>query len=71
VRGRGVSFATVFGRGGGIIAPYVGGYLLSAHTPLQRLMIFAALPCSITALVGMALGRLHDRHFRASEPATA
>jgi MFS transporter, AAHS family, 4-hydroxybenzoate transporter len=71
VRGRGVSFATVFGRGGGIIAPYIGGYLLSAHMPLQRLMIFAALPCIVTAVVGMALGRLHDRHFRVPEPAAA
>jgi MFS transporter, AAHS family, 4-hydroxybenzoate transporter len=63
IRGRGVSSATVWGRAGGIIAPYVGGYLLSAHMPLQQLMIFAALPCIVTAIVGFALGRIYRRHF--------
>ena len=64
VRGRGVSFATVWGRAGGIVAPYIGGALLSQHLPLQQLMIFAALPCVVTALAGFTLGRLHQRHFR-------
>ncbi len=63
IRGRGVSAATVWGRAGGVVAPYVGGYFLSTHMPLQRLMIFAALPCIATALVGFALGRLYRRHF--------
>ena len=63
IRGRGVSIATVWGRAGGIVAPYVGGYLLSAHMPLQQLMIFAALPCIVTAIVGLALGRAYRRHF--------
>jgi hypothetical protein len=35
--------------------------------PMQQLMIFAALPCVVTALVGFALGRLHDRHFQKSD----
>jgi AAHS family 4-hydroxybenzoate transporter-like MFS transporter len=65
IRGMGVSMATVFGRAGGIIAPYVGGYLLSAHMPLQQLMIFAALPCIATTLIGIGLGVLYRRHFDA------
>jgi MFS transporter, AAHS family, 4-hydroxybenzoate transporter len=74
LRGRGVSISTVFGRAGGIVAPYIGGYLLSAHMPMRQLMIFAALPCIVTALVGFALGRLHDQHFHKSDfnpPASA
>jgi MFS transporter, AAHS family, 4-hydroxybenzoate transporter len=63
VRGRGVSSATVWGRAGGIVAPYVGGYFLSTHMPLQQLMIIAALPCIVTALVSIGLGRLYSRHF--------
>jgi AAHS family 4-hydroxybenzoate transporter-like MFS transporter len=63
IRARGVSSATVWGRAGGIVAPYVGGYLLSAHMPLQQLMIFAALPCIVTAAVGFSLGRIYRRHF--------
>jgi AAHS family 4-hydroxybenzoate transporter-like MFS transporter len=63
IRGRGVSSATVWGRAGGVIAPYVGGYFLSAHMPLQQLMILAALPCAATALIGLGLGRLYRRHF--------
>ena len=63
IRGRGVSSATVWGRAGGIVAPYVGGTLLSVHMPLQQLMIFAALPCIATAIVGIVLGRLYRRHF--------
>jgi AAHS family 4-hydroxybenzoate transporter-like MFS transporter len=63
IRARGVSSATVWGRAGGIVAPYVGGYLLSAHMPLQQLMIFAALPCIVTAVVGFSLGRIYRRHF--------
>jgi AAHS family 4-hydroxybenzoate transporter-like MFS transporter len=65
IRGIGVSMATVFGRAGGIIAPYVGGYLLSTHMPLQQLMIFAALPCVATTLVGIGLGILYRFHFDA------
>jgi AAHS family 4-hydroxybenzoate transporter-like MFS transporter len=65
IRGIGVSMATVFGRAGGIIAPYVGGYLLSTHMPLQQLMIFAALPCVATTLVGIGLGILYRWHFDA------
>jgi AAHS family 4-hydroxybenzoate transporter-like MFS transporter len=65
IRGMGVSMATVFGRAGGIIAPYVGGYLLSAHMPLQQLMIIAALPCIATTLIGIGLGVLYRRHFDA------
>lgn len=75
IRSTGVSTATVFGRAGGMIAPYVGGYLLSAHLPLQQLMIFAALPCISTAVIGFALGRTYRRHFdvvpNAETPAVA
>jgi hypothetical protein len=63
IRGRGVSAATVWGRIGGIIAPYVGGYFLSAHMPLENLMMVAAAPCIATASVGVALGLLYRRHF--------
>jgi MFS transporter, AAHS family, 4-hydroxybenzoate transporter len=63
IRGRGVSAATVWGRAGGIIAPYVGGYFLSAHMPLEQLMMVAASPCIATAAVGIALGLLYRRHF--------
>lgn len=63
IRGIGVSMATVFGRAGAIVAPFVGGYLLSAHMPLQRLMVFAALPCLATTLIGIGLGLLYRRHF--------
>jgi AAHS family 4-hydroxybenzoate transporter-like MFS transporter len=63
IRGRGVSSATVWGRAGGIIAPYVGGYFLSAHMPLEHLMMVAASPCIFTAAVGIALGLLYRRHF--------
>jgi MFS transporter, AAHS family, 4-hydroxybenzoate transporter len=63
IRGRGVSAATVWGRAGGIVAPYVGGYFLAAHMPLQELMIIAATPCIATAAVGVGLGLLYRRHF--------
>jgi len=63
IRGIGISMATVFGRAGGIVAPYVGGFLLSAHMPLQRLMIFAAIPCLATTVIGIGLGVLYRRHF--------
>jgi MFS transporter, AAHS family, 4-hydroxybenzoate transporter len=63
IRGRGVSSATVWGRAGGIVAPSVGGYFLSAHMPLLQLMTIAALPCVGTALIGLALGQIYRRHF--------
>ena len=63
IRGIGMSMATVCGRAGGIIAPSVGGYLLSAHMPLQQLMVVAALPCLATTLIGIGLGLLYRRHF--------
>lgn len=63
IRGIGMSMATVCGRAGGIVAPSVGGYLLSAHMPLQQLMIVAALPCLATTLLGLGLGLLYRRHF--------
>ena len=57
--------ATVWGRAGGIIAPFVGGYLLDMHMPMQQLMIWAALPCVTTTLIGIGLGMLYTRHFNA------
>ncbi len=63
IRGLGMSSATVWGRAGGIIAPFVGGYLLDMHMPLQQLMIWAALPCVTTTLIGIGLGVLYTRHF--------
>ncbi len=63
IRGRGISSATVWGRAGGIVAPFLGGFFLSTHMPLQQLMIIAALPCIPTALVVLGLGRLYARHF--------
>jgi MFS transporter, AAHS family, 4-hydroxybenzoate transporter len=68
IRGRAISSATVFGRAGGILAPFIGGYFLSAHMPLQQLMIIAALPCIPTALVVLALGRLYSRSFVDAPP---
>ena len=65
IRGLGVSSATVWGRAGGIIAPFVGGYLLDMHMPMQQLMIWAALPCLTTTLIGIGLGVLYTRHFNA------
>jgi AAHS family 4-hydroxybenzoate transporter-like MFS transporter len=63
IRGRGVSSATVWGRAGGIIAPYLGGFFLSTHMPLQQLMLIAAAPCILTALATVGLGQLYSRHF--------
>lgn len=71
IRGVGMSLATVWGRAGGIIAPSVGGYFLSAHMPLQQLMIVAALPCIATTAIGIALGALYRRQFGAGEPQPA
>jgi MFS transporter, AAHS family, 4-hydroxybenzoate transporter len=65
IRGVGMSSATAWGRAGGIVAPYVGGYLLAAHMPMQQLMMWAALPCLTTTILGMGLGRLYRRHFDA------
>jgi MFS transporter, AAHS family, 4-hydroxybenzoate transporter len=66
IRGVGMSSATAWGRAGGIVAPYVGGYLLAAHMPMQQLMMWAALPCLTTTILGMGLGLLYRRHFDAS-----
>jgi AAHS family 4-hydroxybenzoate transporter-like MFS transporter len=63
IRGRGVSSATVWGRAGGILAPFVGGFFLSTHMPLQQLMIIAAIPCIPTALVVLGLGSLYSKYF--------
>ena len=63
IRGVGMSAATAWGRAGGIIAPYVGGYLLAAHMPVQQLMMWSALPCLTTTIIGVGLGLLYRRHF--------
>jgi MFS transporter, AAHS family, 4-hydroxybenzoate transporter len=65
IRGIGMSSATVWGRAGGIVAPLVGGVLLQQHMPMQQLMIWAALPCLTTLLIGIGLGVLYTRHFNA------
>ena len=63
IRGRGISSATVWGRAGGILAPFIGGFFLSTHMPLQELMIIAAVPCVPTAFVVLGLGRLYSKYF--------
>jgi AAHS family 4-hydroxybenzoate transporter-like MFS transporter len=69
VRGSGMSYATVWGRIGGIIAPTVGGYFRATHMPLQELMTLAAVPCVAVAVVSVLLGGLYRRSF--DTPATA
>jgi hypothetical protein len=61
----------VFGRAGGIVAPFVGGFFLSTHMPLQQLMIIAALPCIPTLFVVFGLGRLYSRFFSDTAPVQA
>ena len=63
IRAVGMSSATAWGRAGGIVAPYVGGQLLAAHMPIERLMMWAALPCLTTTIIGVALGLLYRRRF--------
>ncbi len=45
------------------MAPFIGGFFLSTHMPLQELMIIAAVPCVPTALVVLGLGRLYSKYF--------
>ena len=71
IRGIGMSTATVWGRAGGIVAPFVGGILLDIHMPMQQLMMWAALPCVTTTLIGIGLGILYNRHFNIPAAAVA
>ncbi|HVA11687.1 MAG TPA: MFS transporter, partial [Stellaceae bacterium] len=65
IRGKGVGYATGWGRVGLIVGPVVTGYLLSAKLPLQEVLYVVAAPYVLVALACWALGRLYQRRFAA------
>ena len=65
IRGKGVGYATGWGRVGLIVGPVVTGYLLSAKLPLQEVLYVAAAPYVVVAVACWALGRLYQRRFAA------
>lgn len=60
-RANGYAAASVIGRLGGIIGPYVGGVMLSAHLPLGQIFLVYGIVPLILAAVVFLLGIQHHR----------
>lgn len=63
-RSKAVGWAFAVGRVGSIAGPMVGGWLISRHLPLQRLLIAPAVPLLVGTLAAAVLARLCFLRFR-------
>jgi AAHS family 4-hydroxybenzoate transporter-like MFS transporter len=64
VRSNGSGWAFGIGRFGSIAGPYVGGYLIARHVPIEHLYALAAIPFAIGAVACYALTRLYYARFK-------
>ena len=64
VRSIGSGWAFGIGRFGSVAGPYVGGYLIVRHVPIEQLYLLAAIPFAIGAVVCFVLTRLYHARFK-------
>jgi MFS transporter, AAHS family, 4-hydroxybenzoate transporter len=57
-RATGIGWAVAVGRGGAVIGPLIGGYLMAANTPLPLLFAAYCVPLALCALAAFLAGRL-------------
>ncbi len=65
IRSWGVGSCFGAGRVGSVIGPYVGGYLIAAHMPLQQMFWIAAIPLALGLINALALTPLYRREWTA------
>ncbi|MDS0847868.1 MFS transporter [Burkholderia cenocepacia] len=61
LRAKGTGAAVGIQKIGAIAGPVIGGMLMSAHLPVERMFFLGAVPVAFVALLAFALGRLHRR----------
>jgi AAHS family 4-hydroxybenzoate transporter-like MFS transporter len=64
VRSNGSGWAFGIGRFGSIAGPYVGGYLIARHVPIEQLYLLAAIPFALGAVVCFVLTRVYYARFK-------
>jgi AAHS family 4-hydroxybenzoate transporter-like MFS transporter len=64
VRSNGSGWAFGIGRFGSIAGPYVGGYLIARHVPIEQLYLLAAIPFAFGAVVCFVLTRVYYARFK-------
>jgi AAHS family 4-hydroxybenzoate transporter-like MFS transporter len=64
VRSNGSGWAFGIGRFGSIAGPYVGGYLIARHVPIEQLYLLAAIPFAFGAAVCFVLTRVYYARFK-------
>jgi AAHS family 4-hydroxybenzoate transporter-like MFS transporter len=64
VRSNGSGWAFGIGRFGSIVGPYVGGYLIARHVPIEQLYAVAAIPFALGAVACYVLTRLYVVRFK-------
>jgi AAHS family 4-hydroxybenzoate transporter-like MFS transporter len=64
VRSNGSGWAFGIGRFGSIAGPYVGGYLIARHVPIEQLYVLAAIPFAVGAVACYVLTRLYYARFK-------
>jgi AAHS family 4-hydroxybenzoate transporter-like MFS transporter len=69
-RANGVGWALSVAKVGSIAGPVIGGYLLSAHLPLQQLFMTAASPLVVVLVTCVMLGWVYLNRFAKEAPAS-
>jgi MFS transporter, AAHS family, 4-hydroxybenzoate transporter len=64
VRSNGSGWAFGIGRFGSIAGPYIGGYLIARHVPIEQLYLLAAIPFALGAIACYVLTRLYVARFK-------
>ena len=60
-RALGTGWLAAMGKFGSVAAPWIGGWLLSSHMPVQRTFVWLAVPPAIFAIATLAIGLLERR----------
>ncbi len=67
MRSSGVGWAGAVGRFGGVLFPFLGGKALEFEVPLDQIMLAAAMPAVVIAVLVVTLGRVNKGKVSAAE----
>ena len=63
IRSYGTGWAFFFGRGGAVLGPMIGGWLIASKVSTENIFYIAAIPLAIAVVVSFIVSRLYKAHY--------
>ena len=63
IRSYGTGWAFFFGRGGAVLGPMIGGWLIASKVSTENIFYIAAVPLAIAVVVSFIVSRLYKAHY--------